>query len=341
MPNSDFIARMPKIDLHCHLDGSLPIETIYKLAKNAGLSLPTDPNELLKQLTVSDECQSLQEYLTCFSLPVACLQTEENLYIAAYDLMAEVAKENVIYLEVRFAPTLSVNENMDLDQVVASVLRGLEAAKEEYSVDYGLILCAMRHHKPEVNAQLLPVAKKYYGRGVVALDLAGDETIELKQHERFFAEAAEMGIPYTIHAGEAAGSFSCKAALACGAKRLGHGITLKDDPELMNYCLENSIGVELCPVSNLQTKAAVSWAEYPFQLFFEQGLLVTINTDNRMVSQTNLKREFTELTKVYSLGLDQLEELFRNAVEISFTDLVKKEEMLKSFAQFKQEEASV
>lgn len=330
-----FIDRMPKIDLHCHLDGSLSPATIRVLAERVGIDLPDDPKDLTAMLTAPEDCSSLVEYLTRFELPVACLQTAENFYTAALDLASDAARENVIYIEVRFAPLLSAHERLPADVVVRSVIEGLEEGKRRFGVKYGLILCAMRHHPHEMNEQLLPLAEKYLGSGVVALDLAGDEKgYPACKHHQLFADALKRGIPYTIHAGEADGPGSIWSALDLGARRIGHGISAKDDPELMKHCAAKGIGFELCPVSNLQTKAARDWDDYPFRLFLDEGMTVTVNTDNRTVSNTNLTREFTELDARYGLTTAEIERLVRTSAAVSFADDQLKQELNKAFDMF-------
>lgn len=327
---------MPKIDLHCHLDGSLSAHTIRELAKNADIALPEDLPGLMSQITVPQSCTSLSEYLSRFKLPIACLQSAENLFTASHNLLADASKENVVYMEVRFAPTLSMREKLSLDVVIDSVLQGLEAGRRQFGVAYGVILCALRNHAYEDNAQVLSAAVRYGDQGVVALDLAGDENrFPTHKYRALFKEAASKGLPFTIHAGEADGPASVRAALSFGAKRIGHGISIKNDTDLMEFCFENNIGIELCPVSNLQTKAAASWEDYPLLTFLNRGLPVTVNTDNRTVSNTTLTREFGELDAYYDLDTKDLETLFRNAVNVSFSDYRHKQRLHKTFDDFK------
>ena len=203
MTNQQYIKQMPKIDLHCHLDGSLPTYTIRRLAKKAGITLPEDAAEFIKEITVPKNCASLAEYLSRFHLPISCLQSAENLFDASCDLLAEVSKENVVYIEVRFAPILSIRGSLTLDVVMDSVLQGLELGEEQFGVAYGVIVCALRHHPCEINSQLLSIADKYRDRGVVALDLAGNEKrFPTERHRALFEKAVSMEIPFTIHAGE-------------------------------------------------------------------------------------------------------------------------------------------
>lgn len=335
MTTEEIIQKMPKIDLHCHLDGSIPFQTIHRFAQEAGVA-SEDPDEFLKSITAPPQCSSLKEYLQRFSLPVSLLKSTENLFDAGYGLIEAVSKENVVYIEVRFAPLLLVQENLSLDVIVDSVLQGLESAKKRYGVNYSVILCAMRNKPYWFNAPLLAMVEKYRKRGVLALDLAGDErTYSVIKQQQLFEEANKMDIPFTIHAGEAAGPKSIWDAVKLGAKRIGHGIAMKDDPDLRAFCRENKIGIELCPVSNIQTKAAANWAEYPFSVFLEEGLFITINTDNRTVSNTALTNEFRELVIHYGINLSQIETLYCNSVNLSFTDDEQKRHLHTLFDEFK------
>lgn len=338
MTKQEYIQQMPKIDLHCHLDGSLPASTIRKLANNANIPIPDSETEFMNLITVSQECTDLTEYLSRFHLPISCLQSAESLFTASHDLLGEVSKENVIYLEVRFAPFLSVNENLSLDGVIESVLQGLESGRRKFGVEYGVILCALRNHPHKTNVQLVSAAIKYGKRGVVALDLAGNEkTFATQEHQSLFQEAVTAGIAFTIHAGEAAGPSSVWDAVTLGAKRIGHGIAMKDDPDLVTFCRDNNIGIELCPTSNLQTKAASNWESYPYPLFMKGGLPVTINTDNRTVSKTTLTQEFLQLDTQYDLDTGDLETLFKNAVDQSFTSDSQKRRLHGALDKFKQQ----
>lgn len=281
---------MPKIDLHCHLDGSLPIELVQELAVLAGIEISSS-EKLKDSLCAPDNCSSLVEYLECFSLPIACLQTEQALQKAAFAVGQSLAAENVIYAEIRFAPLFSTAKGLTPEQAVRAVVSGLEQGRMTTGMEYGVILCAMRHQPVEENMVLLAIAEKMRGQGVVAVDLAGDEKgFPVQQYSAFFQKAAEMGIPYTIHAGEADGANSIRAALELGTKRIGHGISMKDDEALQEQCHRERIGIEMCPISNIQTKAIQNWQEYPFRNYANKGLLVTVNTDNRTVSQTNITK---------------------------------------------------
>ena len=220
------------------------------------------------------------------------MQTAEGLREAAKSFLLDLKKENVMYVEVRFAPQLSVHEGFGCSQVIEAVLEGLREAEAICQISWRVICCAMRHHTMEQNLEVFRTATEYLDRGVCAVDLAGDEaSYPASQFTDLFAEARALGIPFTIHAGECHSTENVRTSIEMGAKRIGHGIAMKEDPELMKLAAERDVGIEMCPCSNFQTKAVQEGEEYPLALFWEQGLLVTVNTDNRTVSQTSETRE--------------------------------------------------
>lgn len=325
----------PKAELHCHLDGSLSLKTVRTLADMTGVELPGEDGKLLDQLQVEENCDSLVTYLKRFDLPLSLLQTEETLEYAACSLVKDAAAEHVIYLEVRFAPLLSMRQGLSCDQVVESVIRGLKRGQEETHTRAAALLCAMRHEAPEVNLAILDTAKKYLGKGVCGLDMAGDEFhYPPLLHREFFEQARTLGIPFTIHAGECGSAQNVKDCLLLGARRIGHGIALKHDPDILSMAAESGCGIEMCPTSNLQTKAVSAWEEYPFLTFLNADLRVTVNTDNRMVSNTTLTRELELLWELYDLKPEQIMAVTLNAVEVAFADEEQKEQMAAQVADY-------
>lgn len=311
----------PKAELHCHLDGSLSLETVRTLADMAGAELPGEDGQLLDRLQVEENCDSLVTYLKRFDLPLSLLQTEDTLEYAAYSLVKDAAAEHVIYLEVRFAPLLSMRQGLTCGQVVESVIRGLKRGQEETHTVAAALLCAMRHEDPKVNLPVLDAAKKYLNKGVCGLDMAGDEFhYPPLLHREFFEQARALGIPFTIHGGECGSADNVKDCLLLGARRIGHGIALRNDPDILHMAVESGCGIEMCPTSNLQTKAVSAWEEYPFLEFFNAGLCVTVNTDNRMVSNTTLTRELELLQELYGLEPEQIMAVTLNAVNQAFAD---------------------
>ena len=311
---------MIKIELHCHLDGSLNLNFVEEMLREEGIYLERE--KLEKELSVSEDCTSLTEYLEKFALPLRCLQTKEGLRRASYELVCDVAKEDVKYIEVRFAPMLSREKGLTCEEVIASVVEGLQKGQEECGVYASAIVCAMRHHSLEQNMEMLKAARPFVGKGVCALDLAGDESaFPTELFRPLFEQAKKWEIPFTIHSGECGSVDNVREAIALGAKRLGHGIALEKSKELRELCKANKIGIEMCPTSNLQTKAVEGIEKYPLEQFLKEGLLVSIHTDNRTVSKTTLEKEQTYFSE------DVIRICMRNAIETAFTTEEVKQEL--------------
>lgn len=309
------IQQLPKIDLHCHLDGSLTKAMIERYV---------DQVVTPQMLTVSDHCQSLTEYLEKFDLPLQCLQSESGLEDGAYSFVEEAARDNVQYVEVRFAPMLSVHDSLNCEKVIEVVRKGMERGKETFGVRYGIIVCAMRNHSVEQNLKMLKCAREFLGYGVCALDLAGDESAyPTLQFRELFQEANRLEMPFTIHSGETGNLENVRVAYELGAKRIGHGIALKKDPELMRAYAAAGIGVEMCPTSNFQTKAVRSWEEYPLRQFMDAGIQVSIHTDNRTVSGTTMTKELTKIYEQYDQDDALILKLLNNAAESAFDPEIK------------------
>lgn len=333
------------IDLHCHLDGSLPTSVVALLMEKYPervpeklkplLDLPKEAklNALKNELQAPTNCKSLAEYLVKFDLPCTLLQDAWALQIAVVGLLRKLTLEGVKYVELRFAPqlhSLNVPEEDKL-QYEAEFLRAMiEARQMVPQIECSFILCTMRNLPDgkvgeRANQRTLRLAQEFLGRGVCAVDLAGAEARDATyEFSRLFAMAREMKIPFTIHAGEAGNREwrlkSIQSAIEFGTKRIGHGIALEHSPELRAICKERAIGIECCPISNLQTKAVCGGIGYhPLPRFLEEGLLVSVNTDNRTVSNTNLQKEFELLSQI-GIGEFEQQKLILNAIETSFAD---------------------
>ena len=310
------------IELHLHLDGSLRPETVWELAKEQNIKLPANTvDEVMDQMQVPEDCRTLEEYLTRFDLPLLVLQTREALERAAFELTEDLAKEGVTYAEIRFAPQLSIKGGMIQEQVVEAAIEGVKRGMEQYpSIRVGLILCCMRgEDNEEWNLQTVEAAKKYLGDVVCAVDIAGAES--LYPTERFapvFEKVREYGLPSTIHAGEAAGPESMKTALAFGAKRIGHGVAAVEDPELVRRLIEEQITLEVCVTSNYQTKVVPSIEAHPIRRLFNAGVRVTVNSDNRTVSNTNVRKELDILRNVFGFKEQEIEKMEEYAWEARF-----------------------
>jgi adenosine deaminase len=327
----DWLTQLPKIDLHCHFDGSLSIPMMEEYLSVNGLAQPGETHTY----SVAEDCPSLVEYLKCFDLPVSCLQTPNAIALFLQDMLRSAAAEHIFYLEVRFAPQLHTQGGLTLEQVFQAMALGKALGEAESGVRCSILACAMRHFSPAENLQMLEEAAKWYPTLVSGLDLAGDEANHAtREQEAFFLRAKELGIPFTIHSGETGRLDNLEDALRYGAQRVGHGIALQKSPQLMEAYANAGIGVELCPVSNLQTKAVQNWAEYPFQTFDQQGLAVTVNTDNRTVSATTLVHELEQLICHCGLTPEQTVAIMHNANRLSFAPPEGKEDYERELTRF-------
>ncbi len=315
------INQLPKIELHCHLDGSLSRGCVEEL-----LGRKVSDRELM----VDDNCKSLAQYLEKFDLPLKCLQTEEGLRKAGYDFMRQMAMDGIIYVEVRLAPIQSVNAQLNCRRVIEAVLEGLERGKKKFHIEYGLIVCAMRNHSDSQNLRMIRTAREFLGEGVCAADLAGDEAAyPMREFIPLFSEVRKLGMPFTIHAGECNSLENIVEAVQCGAARIGHGIALRGHPVDIAVLKECGTGIEMCPVSNLQTKAVQSKDDYPLREFIDRGLLVTLNTDNRTVSNTTIGKEIDFVQENCGITDEEIVEIQKNAVKVAFASDEVKEKLFK------------
>lgn len=306
----DELVALPKVELHCHLDGSLSRNFIEK---RLGRKVSQE------ELSVSDDCRSLNEYLEKFDLPGQCLMDEEGLREAGYDVLRSMHQENVCYAEVRFAPLLSETSDMDCRKVIEAVIAGMNKGKQDFGVEYGIITCAMRHHSAEENLRMLQITREYLGDGVCAADLAGAEALyPMSEFMDVFETVKKLGMPFTLHAGECGNVQNIIDSVEAGAGRIGHGIAMRGHRELQSELAKQGIGIEMCPISNLQTKAVQSTAEYPLREFLDAGLKVSINTDNRTVSNTSLAKELEFVQKTYGVSDEEIRKMMQNAVETAF-----------------------
>ncbi len=310
------IHEMKKTILHLHLDGSLRPNTVQSWLCSEGACGVA--SVIKEKLMVSKDCQDLNQYLEKFDLPIRLLQTEEHIKQATFELYEDLAKQNVNYAEVRFAPSLHLNKGLSYSQIVESAISGLVEAKNKYPINGNLILCCMRgNDNTEQNLETIKIAKQYLGKGVCAIDLAGAEGLfPTKNFEYIFELAHKLNIPFTIHAGESDGPESIKSALKFGAKRIGHGIRCIENKKLMEELKSKKILLEICPTSNLQTQAVTG--KYPLEEIYNNGILVSINTDNNTVSNTDIEQEYNLVLENTNLTFDDLIKMNKNAEEAIF-----------------------
>lgn len=327
------LRKLPKTELHLHLDGSLRVETVLELAEDRGVELPTvDPKELVEYLQVSEDCNSLAEYLEKFELPLKVMQTEKALTRVTYELLEEAAEENVKYLEIRFAPLL-LTEELSPAEVVEAVLAGVEQGESDYGLQANIILCCMRHQDPSRSIETAQLAVDYSDRGVVGLDLAGDEAnFPPEEHEEAFKLATGAGLHRTVHAGEAAGAENVKKAIDyLNAERIGHGIRSKEDKETLETIEETGVTLEICPTSNFHTNAVTDLKQHPIREYYEAGIPITINTDNRTVSDLTLSQEYLMLYREFSFSLAEIQELILNGIRAAFISNQEQEKLITEF----------
>lgn len=309
-------------ELHVHLDGSLRPETVWELAKEQGIRLPAESAEEVKyKMEVPEDCRTLEEYLERFDLPLLVLQRADAIERVTYELVEDLAKEGVDYAEIRFAPQLSVNGGLTQDEVVEAAIRGAERGMKTYpEIRVGLILCCMRGADNEaLNMQTVETAKKYLGPVVCAVDIAGAEGLfPTENFAPVFAKVREYGIPMTIHAGEAAGPDSMKTALSFGTKRIGHGVAAINDPELIRRLIDENVTLEVCVTSNYHTKVVPAIEMHPIHKLLDEGVHVTVNSDNRTCSRTTLQKEKEVLKEQLGFSDEEIEKMQEYAWEARF-----------------------
>ena len=315
------------IDLHIHLDGSLSLASARALADMQGIALPEDDETLLRMLRVSDNCQSLNEYLEKFALPLTLLQTSEAISEAVLRLCRELAEQGLAYAEIRFAPQLHCERGLTQDAVVEAAIRGMKKSGFYAS----LILCCMRGgDNLQKNLLTVEVASRFLGKGVCAIDLAGAEALySTDSFAEVFEYARSLSIPFTVHAGEADGPESVYAALSFGARRIGHGVRSAEDGALLKRLAESGVVLELCPTSNLNTRVFERIEDYPLRKLLDAGVRVTLNTDNTSVSNTTLAREYQLIADTFSLTEGEIRQLAISSLKAAFLDDAEKERLLR------------
>jgi adenosine deaminase len=325
------LRRLPKVVLHEHLDGVLRPQTVIELANQAGYkNLPTtDPQDLAQWFHQGANQGSLAKYLEGFAHTIAVMQTEEALERVAYEQAEDLQKDGVVYFETRFAPTFHTQRGLTHQQVVSAVLRGLERGHKDFGITSRLIICAMRNM--DVSLEMAELAVDFRERGVVGFDLAGEEGgYPPKKHVEAFHYIQRENFNITIHAGEGYGKESIWQAIQyCGAHRIGHGTRLIDDialvegkavklGDLAQYVLDKRIPLEICLLSNVHTGAAPSLAAHPFKILFREKFRVTLNTDNRLMSNTSMTQEFEAAANTFGLSIDDFEKITINAMKSAF-----------------------
>lgn len=329
--DSSLLRKLPKVLLHEHLDGVLRPTTVIELAGAVGYGdLPTDDAEALAKWFHQGANQgSLAKYLEGFRHTIAVMQTEEAIERVAYEQAEDLSRDGVVYYETRFAPIFHTSKGLTHQQVVAAVLKGMARGRQDFGVQSGLIICAMRNMN--VSLEMAELAVDFRARGVVGFDLAGEEGgYPPKKHVDAFHYIQRENFNITIHAGEGYGKESIWQAIQyCGAHRIGHGTRLIEDiavrdgkavklGDLAQYVLDKRIPLEICLLSNVHTGATPSVAEHPFKILYQEKFRVTLNTDNRLMSNTSMTKEFEAAANTFGLTLADFEKITINAMKSAF-----------------------
>jgi adenosine deaminase len=323
------LERLPKAELHCHLDGSVRPETLLDLGRQYGVTMPRDDAEALREYMVVRDARSLEDYLARFATTLSVMQTAESLERIAYELATDAWREGVWYLETRFAPNLNTRGGLTSAQAVESVIKGLGKAEREHGVVARVIVCALRTLPPTASMEMAQLAVDFRNSGVVGFDLAGAESSNPPSaHAGAFALARANGVACTCHAGEGDGAGSVRDAIhSCCVHRIGHGTRLIEDRELTDYVNDRRITVEVCLTSNVQTRATSSLELHPFPQYVKRGLNVVLNTDNRLMSGTTLTDEYELASRQLGLGFDDLARVAMNGFESAFLSWGERQEL--------------
>ncbi len=311
------IKKLKKIELHVHLDGSVSPKLASTLSK-------IDERVVRSKMEVSKNNSNLSDYLKKFEFSINLLKSKKNLQEVAYNLALRLRSDNIIYAEVRFAPLL-LKGNLSYDTIVETVLDGVRKVK---GIKINLLLCLMRGASYEENLKTILTAKKYLNQGVGGIDLAGDEKkYPLSDYKKLFELARILKIPFTIHAGEDSPR-DIELAIKLGAKRIGHGVKIIGNPELIKKVKDNNILLEVCPTSNIQTKAFLEYKEHPIYKLYKEGVNLLVNTDNMTVSRITLSEEYKKLLKTFPFTIEDFKKINRNALNYAFLSSKEKLELL-------------
>lgn len=335
--SEDVIKALPKTDLHCHLDGSLRIETVLELAEDQGVKLPADNVDDLKEIMQAGrgKNKSLADYLKVFDITLSVMQTASAIERVAFELAEDQWNDGVRLLEVRFSPVLNIEQGLTLIETIEATKAGLRRAELKYGIITGIIVCGIRSIGGATSLTLAELAVAFKNRGVVGFDLAGqEENYPAKDHMEAFYLTLNNNLNLTIHAGEAYGPESIHQAIHyCGAHRIGHGTRTREDGDLLNYINDHRIPLEMCITSNVQTGSVSSFESHPIKTYYELGLRVTINTDNLLVSDTTVTKEFMVANKYYGFEMDDFKEIIIYGFKSAFIPYNEKKKLVREVVE--------
>lgn len=320
MLTRELIGRLPKAELHVHLDGSLRPQTMIELARKARVVLPSYEVEPLRRFMLVDDAANLEDYLHRFDLTIPLLQTPDAIERVAYEMVEDAARDNLRYLEVRYCPHLSQRQGLSLDQVMEAELRGLQRGERDFGVIARIINCSLRHYDPAISVEIAECSVAHRNRGVVAFDLAGGEAGRPPgTHRAAFDIAARGLLGITVHAGEAAGAESvADALLLCHADRIGHGTRLHENNDLQDYVRDRRTLIEANITSNVQTRAVARASEHPVRGYFDAGLNVTLCTDGWLMAGVSLTDEYWLAHTDLGFTREEIDQMILNAFAGAF-----------------------
>lgn len=330
MLTRELLRRLPKAELHVHLDGSLRPTTLLELADAVASPLPTRDADVLRRYMRPDDAQNLEDYLQRFEHTIAVLQTPEAIERVAYEMCQDGARDGLRYIEVRYCPRLSTREGLTLDEVTSAELAGLARGERDFGVIARAIVCSLRHYDPAVSQELAEHAVRFRDRGVVAFDLAGSEAGRMPGvHGEAFDTALRGSLGITVHAGEAAGAESVADALRrCHAHRLGHATRLAEDPVLRDFARDRRIPLEINITSNLLTRAVPRAAAHPVRDYFDRGLMVTLCTDGWLMSGVTLSDEYWIAHTELRFTRTEIDQMILNGFEAAFLPWPERQRLL-------------
>jgi len=306
---------------------------MLELAEARGITLPASDPEGLARAMLVRRATNLEEYLERFAVTLSLMQDREAIERIAYELAADHASESIRYVEVRFCPTLCTRGGLRPEEVLQAAIAGLARAESELAIGTAVIVTALRTLPPSVSLETAELAIAHHGRGVCALDLAGAEDGHpVREHLAAVEAARRAGLPVTIHAGEAFGPASIREAVELGgARRIGHGTRLFEDPELLREVRAAGIALEVCLTSNVQTGAVASYAAHPVRRYFDEGIPVCLCTDNRLMSGVTLTREYEHARDDVGFSEAELARIARAGFEVAFVEEEARAKMLAAF----------
>ncbi len=330
------IKSFPKAELHCHLDGSIRPNTLQRIAKMQELPISENLEEVTAFMQAPSTCESLVDYLTCFDYVLPYLQTKEALEMAAFDVMEQAAQDGILYIEIRFAPSLSMKKDLSVEETIQSVAKGIAKAEKLYNIHGNILVIGMKSGDINLIESIFTKTLKEANKKVVGFDLAGaEEDYFLSEYTEVLNVVTEQGsVDLTLHAGECGCVHNIFSAIESGAKRIGHGIALQGDISSQEKFSSYDVCIEGCPTSNVQTRAIDTIKSYPLREWLANDVTFCINTDNKTVSNITLSGEYGLLRDTFNLTKEEFRQLNKNAVTYSFASNLLKNEIIEEMDSY-------